>query len=108
MRTVHGTQTLPRRSIAARPDLWSAGRGFGRIGFEPRSRIVPFDSPELAILKVFQQFTILNFAHITRPHDLGRIDGCSVPIPFTIEILIRSVTHEHKLLSGPPFQLAHH
>ena len=69
-------------------------------------RIISVQSPDFSVFEIFQEFLILDVAHIPSPDYLGAVDGSFVPDPLSIYIVMRPVADEDELLAGCRAQLA--
>src|ERR1700719_450141 len=65
---------------------------------------VGLQKPDLAVLEISQQFFILLWTHVSRPHDFSAIDVRAVENPFIVRIVKFGVPHDDQLLPRQMFE----
>jgi len=65
------------------------------VGKQLRVVGVGFDEPDLAILKISEEFRILGGIEFAGPKNLGGVDFRSVVDPFVVQIVILFVTNHN-------------
>jgi hypothetical protein len=80
------------------------GGFFKFIWDQPGRRLIRFYQPNLAVMEVLDEGTVLVRSHFARPHYLGSIDIGAVINPFLMDIVLGGIAHHYKLAPGLLFE----
>ena len=64
-----------------------------------------FEQPDVAILEVLHEFSILMSTHVARPHHPRSVDVGSVVDPFVVHIVSRTIAHKDDMATTSRFQV---
>src|ERR1700732_1455346 len=88
-----------------RGDRYGYSRAICLVVGDQLSRVpIGLQKPDLAVLEISQQFFILLWPHVSRPHDFSAVDVRAVENPFIVRIVKFSVAHDDQLLPRQMFE----
>src|SRR4030095_8259047 len=70
-----------------------------RLQLRRGTTLAHFHQPDVAILKVLQEFAVLGVIHLPRPHYLCAVDVRLVVHPVLIQLMAGAVSHDHEVTS---------